>query len=186
MQWLTLVAAILWVVIQNVASKKKQQARREADDEVKSRQQSAQTSQAKQSMTELSNSMKDGQRVKDAQVETTTPHPVAQPKVEVISSEAAEGKIALEKSSSLQEIGPTQQHILKPSHLSGHAHQETSMEGFERECPPEMLRFDLTEDEEIFCDSSNNDLPVFCWKSDTVANGIVYAEILSKPKALRR
>ena len=68
------------------------------------------------------------------------------------------------------------QHVVSPSFVSGHAHQETSMTGTEACAPVSAVA--------VAADNEKT-APVLVSASDAV-RGIVLAEILGKPKALQK
>jgi len=192
MQWLIIVATILWIVIQVSANKNKKHAKHEEEAEAQTRQLSMQAAQSSQQSSAVTDNPQEKQLpVMEGSLVVTSPYAAAAPATrDTMSSLTTERayssfdrSILSERSSSLTEINPTQRHTLKPSSISGHAHQETSILGFEDECLGEPLRFDASDETPI--ETRNTGLPVFSWQPDAVACGIVYAEILSKPKALR-
>lgn len=69
------------------------------------------------------------------------------------------------------------QHVVTTSFASGHAHQETSMTG-DVPCPPEQATA-------IAVESSEQRIAALLNAGDAL-RGIVYAEILGKPKALQK
>lgn len=96
-------------------------------------------------------------------------------------------------------------HVVRPSLDGGHAHSESSMTGFET-CPPNAEK-PLAERLADFKAAKRavartvqappaSDAPTvqqfdepaypFSWDPAAVRNGLIYAEILGKPKALRR
>lgn len=86
------------------------------------------------------------------------------------------------------------QHPLEASSLTGHAHMETSLAGrFAEDCPPTSAnvnqRFDARKHAEpavpVAGQRSSGNVP-FVWNAEDVTRGILYSEILGKPKALRR
>ncbi len=98
-----------------------------------------------------------------------------------------------------------ERHVVRPSLDGGHAHSESSMTGFET-CPPNAEK-PLAERLADFKAAKRavartiqatpaSDAPTvqqfdepaypFSWDPAAVRNGLIYAEILGKPKALRR
>ncbi len=98
-----------------------------------------------------------------------------------------------------------ERHVVRPSLDGGHAHSESSMTGFET-CPPNAEK-PLAERLAGFKAAKRavartipaapaSDAPTvqqfdepaypFSWDPAAVRNGLIYAEILGKPKALRR
>ena len=82
-------------------------------------------------------------------------------------------------SSNLTEIQSTEQHRLSPSYRTGHAHQETSMSGFEENCPPTLSPAAAAAARQSAAPAA------FSWDQNAVLSGLIYSEILGKPKALR-
>ena len=168
--WVVLVA-IIWVVASAASQKKKQQAKREAEAKAATQSQPA--------------------RPAPAPVRPTVRPSVAPPPTPVSWAPAAAGNTMSvprgdgrqgEIASSLTELAHTQRHTLAPSHKTGHAHQETSMTGFEPDCPPITSVFDTAAEAP---ETAAPGMPAFTWQPDAVRDGFIYAEILSKPKALR-
>lgn len=71
-------------------------------------------------------------------------------------------------------------HVVAPSFYSGHAHEESSMTGSGLTCAPVEVR----KAPEKAPDASGKKLELE-FDSDSVLKGLLYAEILGKPKALR-
>lgn len=71
-------------------------------------------------------------------------------------------------------------HVVEASSVSGHAHEETSLTGVRAECEPEQARR---------ASAPATAAPAagtpFHWDAGAVRSGVVMAEILGKPKALR-
>ena len=78
-------------------------------------------------------------------------------------------------------VNTTRRHTVAPSSISGHAHQETSMSGFDEACEPDVMAESVPGGKT----AAAVGLPAFAWRPGAVLNGLIYAEILSKPKALR-
>lgn len=163
--WVILVA-IIWAVISAANKQKKQQAKREAEAKAAAGPQPA--------------------RPAPAPARPVARQSVAPPPTTVMKSNMSiprgEGRQS-EMTSSLTELAHTKQHTLAPSHEMGHAHQETSMTGFEPDCPPVGVRNSAKAAD--VPQVTEPDMPVFIWRQDAVLDGLIYAEILSKPKALR-
>lgn len=87
-------------------------------------------------------------------------------------------------------------HTLQPSSISGHAHVESSITGFEEDCPPAVRPARQTSNKKAatppaFSKGAQRSTlagagTVFSWNADEVTQGIILAEILGKPKALQR
>lgn len=71
-------------------------------------------------------------------------------------------------------------HVVAPSFYSGHAHQESSMTGSGLTCAPVEVR----KAPEKAPDAPSKKLELD-FDGDSVLKGLLYAEILGKPKALR-
>ncbi len=101
------------------------------------------------------------------------PPPVAR------QSAALQSRAQSNMSSTLTDIAKTR-HPLEAFDRTGHAHQETSITGVQGECPPER------EGKKAAPASAPAPVSAFRWNQNAVLSGLVYAEILSQPKALRR
>ena len=87
-------------------------------------------------------------------------------------------------------------HPLEASSISGHAHMESSLTGFEESCPPTVKpapqparkkpaatpASPKTAQRSTFANGES----AFRWNADNVAQGIILGEILGKPKALQK
>lgn len=73
-------------------------------------------------------------------------------------------------------------HVVAPSFYTGHAHEESSLSGSTLSCAPVEVRKAPVEKA---ADVSSGSLPPLEFDSDSVLKGLLYAEILGKPKALR-
>jgi len=86
--------------------------------------------------------------------------------------------------SRLTQIQATQRHTLEASSLTGHAHEESSLSGVQEDCITPRKRASISQGTEESSPRIASSLPVF--NADTARLGILYGEILGKPKALRR
>lgn len=76
-------------------------------------------------------------------------------------------------------------HVVEPSFYGGHAHEENSMAGPGKDCEIVDIRPQPAE-ERITSSVSPAQPPIrLDFGPDQVVNGLLYAEILGKPKALR-
>jgi len=168
--WVVLVA-IIWAVASAASQKKKQQAKREAEARAATQAQPARPAPAPVRPT-----------IRPSVAPPPTPQSWAPAAASsTMSAPRAEGRPG-EIASRLTELAHTQRHTLAPSHETGHAHQETSMTGFEPDCPPLVSAFDTATEAPM---ASAPGMSAFTWRPDAVRDGLIYAEILSKPKALR-
>lgn len=71
------------------------------------------------------------------------------------------------------------QHVVAPSRESGHAHQETSITGIKPDCPAP------TPQKPMGAKPQPKPAYSFSFSGDEVVKGVIYAEILGKPKGLR-
>lgn len=99
---------------------------------------------------------------------------------------APKAHMRTEMASRLSQIRETTRHALEASSLTGHAHEETSLSGDAAECPSEAKRGPVRPSDA----PSTAFVPVrtsaLSWNAPAVRAGFLYAEILGKPKALRR
>lgn len=79
----------------------------------------------------------------------------------------------------------TKRHTLSPGGAGSHAHQETSLTGIEADCPPETIDVHAVQQAASYLPASAA-ATAFHWNANGVRQGLVMAEILGKPKALRR
>ncbi len=91
--------------------------------------------------------------------------------------------------SQLQEISETKHHTLDASYISGHAHTESSMGGSAAECPPTPEYGGLQQRGSaapLPGIPSGFELGRLIDERNELARGVLLAEVLGKPKALRR
>ena len=195
MQWLFIIIAILWAVIGAAGNKKKQQARKEAEQRAYRQAQESSTPQSPSAGMPVPPQMRPSVPVPPqmrsvppaAQPRTAIPQtPGAAASRQTVPTAQVQQRMSTTHTqaapaSRLTQLEQTKQHTLRPSNETGHAHEETSMTGFEPECPPELLR----RGDPDAAAHPGKGLPAFTWNANAVLNGIVYAEILGKPKALR-
>lgn len=86
--------------------------------------------------------------------------------------------------SRLTQIQATQRHTLEASSLTGHAHEESSISGTQEDCTVPNRRMPITKAEETAAPKPTSPIPAL--NAETARLGILYGEILGKPKALRR
>jgi len=106
------------------------------------------------------------------------------PAVRGASEGGADGEATASESrqNTLMEPRISTLHLVRPATESVHSHEESSMAGI-LECPPERAG---SADEGTSPAPRHRIFPAFHWSGDQLAAGIIYAEILGKPKALRR
>lgn len=197
MPWLFILVAIVWVVIGAAGNKKKQQARAEAEKQAAAQRQQPASAAPPQPRpaAPFSPYFPDAQRPAPQPARPASqpqrPAPtqaMSQPRMQQVPAsrmqqgmqEGPASRMQTGPASTLTELKQTQRHTLVPSDRSGHAHQETSMTGFEPDCPPETRAAAVSAASRAYAG-----MPAFSWNPNAVLNGMVYAEILSKPKALR-
>ena len=90
-------------------------------------------------------------------------------------------------SSNLTQIGETKRHELEASFITGHAHEETSMTGVQKDCASTAKKVSVEAARAATVTSAVQPVSAMGLRFDAeaVRNGIIYAEILDKPKALR-
>ncbi len=202
MQWLFILVAVFWVVISIAGNKKKQQAKAEAEKRAAEAARQAQSAAPppQRPQTVYSPYYPDAQpqrpvqqpqrpvpRQSAAQPARAAQAPVQpartaqEPRMQQTVQTAPQSRMQASPTSTLTEIRQTQRHTLAPSGKGGHAHQETSLTGFEPECGPESAAAEPEAEREAYAG-----MPVFSWQPNAVLNGMLYAEILGKPKALRQ
>lgn len=74
-------------------------------------------------------------------------------------------------------------HTVRP--LSDHAHEETSLTGF-TDCPPEEIAEEKQEHVPAASAGEPASVPSYAFTREDTVRAIVFSEILSKPKALRK
>ena len=95
-------------------------------------------------------------------------------------------RLRTELGTSLSQIRETTRHALESSALTGHAHEETSMSGAQAECPTDATRSAVHTADAPAGALAPGRPPTLSWSIPAVRAGFLYAEILGKPKALRR
>ena len=102
--------------------------------------------------------------------------PAAKPQPAPVQRPAAKPAVPAQRSTTL---ATTLRHTLEASSLSGgHVHMESSLTGVEPECPPTKPA--------VAASAPAAANTAFRWSADEARRGIVLAEILGKPVALRR
>ena len=95
-------------------------------------------------------------------------------------------RLRTELGTSLSQIRETTRHALESSALTGHAHEETSMSGAQPECPTDATRSAVRAADAPAGALAPGRPLTLSWNVPAVRAGFLYAEILGKPKALRR
>ncbi len=88
--------------------------------------------------------------------------------------------------SRLSQIRETTRHTLESSSITGHSHEETSISGVQPNCPSDAARSPAQSTVPRSTAPIPARNPALFWDASSVRAGILYAEILGKPKALRR
>jgi len=193
METVLIILAIVWVVIPVLVKSKQKQAKEQAERERLAHQHAAQAAAAQQAERERA----------ARQTRTTAPlTPSVRPSqpsfthsVEGVGSlEGRDGSVfegepahevaatLTEAQSSLRQIDVSSSHAVTPSGISGHAHQETSMSGFDTSCPPEKASATQPAPSVAAAVSADS---AFVWNPADARIGLVMAEILGPCLALR-
>lgn len=106
--------------------------------------------------------------------------------MEGMDPNAPGARMRTEMASRLSQIRETTRHTLESSALTGHAHEETSLSGAQAECPTDATRGAVHAADAPARALAPGRPPVLSWTVPAVRAGFLYAEILGKPKALRR
>ena len=184
---LFIILAIVWIVIPIIAKKKQQQAKEEAERQRAARQRAQQTA-AQQPAPQPMRTTPIAPSVKPAQS-------TFQPSEGVGSQEGRSGSvlqgeqphdvatILTQVKTTLKEAKTSITHTVTASSDSGHAHEETSATGIEKECAPEGVRAAqaviAAQAAQVSADSA------FEWDVSQARSGLVMAEILGPCLAMR-
>ena len=179
MQAFWIIIIIAWVIIPIIAKKKQQQAKEQAAREQAARQRAAQAASQ--------------QRVQQP-VRTTPIAPTVRTNMQASfeGTASSEGSGSSEegtpahriettlqtKGSTLTQIRVDPEHIVKASSESGHAHEETSMTGIEKECAPDVKPA-------VAAGSNAGPESAFVWDVSQARSGLILAEVLGPCLALR-
>ena len=213
MDGLLFLAAVIYMIVSATGSKKKkqQQAARKAQQEFRSAQAAAQRreavgegqgslegtplSESRQSQQPPASPRK-AQAAKPARMQAPLPkvqQPVPLKEAPLQDAPKAqplqEGESVLPMrrtpiESRLTQIQATQRHTLEASSLTGHAHEERSISGIQGDCTVPNRRMPIAKTEETAVPRPAAPIPAL--NAETARLGILYGEILGKPKALRR
>lgn len=190
METVLIILAIVWVVIPILAKSKQKQAKEQAERERLARQRAAQAASSQQ--MERARSVAQPVRTAPLTPNVRTTRPSFVPSVEGVGSQEGrdgdvfEGEVAHEAAttlktaqSSLTQLNVSSNHAVTPSSVSGHAHEETSMNGVDASCPPEKAPAAVVIAAPPAAESA------FVWDSANVRSGLVLAEILGPCVAMR-
>lgn len=196
METLLIILAVVWIVLPILAKKKQQQSKEQAEREQAARQRAAQAAALQQAERERA-----ARQARTAPLAPSVrpPQPSYQPIREGLGSEGTgslEGTAGpgteggpsrgnaspslQEAKSSLTQIEASQQHTISASSDSGHAHEETSMSGFDASCPPDQRAGAQAAQSALSLAES-----AFIWDPENARSGLVLAEILGPCLALR-
>ena len=178
MEPIWIIIIIAWVIIPIIAKRKQQQAKEQAAREQAARQRAAQA--ATQQRVQ--------QPMRTAPIAPTVRASV-QSSFEGVTS--GEGYGSKDEGSPMHQIGSTLQgktttlkqirvdpeHVVRATSESGHTHEETSMTGIEKECPPDA--------KPTAAGTASAPESAFVWDVSQVRNGLVLAEVLGPCLALR-
>ena len=189
METVLIILAIVWVVIPVLVKSKQKQAKEQAERERLARQRAA---QAAPQQAERARNVAQPVRTAPLTPNVRTTRPSFVPSVEGVGSQEGrdgdvfEGEAAHEAAttlktaqSSLTQLNVSSNHAVTPSSVSGHAHEETSMNGVDASCPPEKAPAAVVIAAPPAAESA------FVWDSANVRSGLVLAEILGPCVAMR-
>lgn len=200
MDFLLILAAILWIAVSASNKKKRQQAKEEAARRQAQESQSSPGPVAQGAPKPAPNTAPQPMAAQapdasgasfDPYFSGTTPAPAppsprrAAPPRRVAGSTLSEGpQASARKAMEAQVQQPAgRRHTLEASSITGHAHTESSITGFVENCPP-ATPASAKVAAAAAAPSPAGDQP-FSWNVQDVAHGLVLAEILGKPKALK-
>ncbi len=192
MEVLLVILGIIWVII-SASQKKSKAAQNQAAQEAAKRQQILQNIEAQKAAAAPYPPQPSAAPVRPTVQPSRPPVQRPQPQVQrpqqpIQSRHASpiQARTAETISSNLTQIGETKRHTLEASFVSGHAHEETSMTGVQRDCASSAGKVSV---EAANSAAAPVTAPIsamgLCFDAQAVRNGIIYAEILEKPKALR-
>ena len=178
MEPIWIIIIIAWVIIPIIAKRKQQQAKEQAAREQAARQRAAQAATQ--------------QRVQQP-MRTAPIAPTVRASVQSSFEGAASGEgygskdegaparqigsTLQNKTTTLKQIRVDPEHVVRATSESGHTHEETSMTGIEKECPPDA--------KPTAAGTANAPESAFVWDVSQVRNGLVLAEVLGPCLALR-
>lgn len=183
MDILAILGIVAWVILSAVSKKKKQEAKaaREnaaQEDAAPSRPAPAQPSRPVQKKTQEQTPFDPYFSAKTADAPSPSAPVPAQHK-------PIQATMQRPLTSQLTEIAEhASSHVVEASSISGHAHEETSMSGIAADCKPEPHKkrsAPATVPAPAAASAS-----AFSWDPADARNGLILAEIMGKPKALRR
>lgn len=190
METVLIILAIVWVVIPILAKSKQKQAKEQAERERLARQRAA---QAAPQQAERARSVAQPVRTAPLTPNVRTTRPSFVPSVEGVGSQEGRAGSVLqgelthsvstnlkEVKSALTQLNVSSDHEVKPSSETGHAHEETSMNGVDASCPPEKLS-----SVQAAAAAPDSAPSAFVWNPAGVRNGLVMAEILGPCVAMR-
>ena len=178
MEPIWIIIIIAWVIIPIIAKKKQQQAKEQAAREQAARQRAAQA--ATQQRVQ--------QPVRTAPIAPTVRTSVQSSFEGAASSEGYgskdEGAPAHQigstlhgKTTTLKQIRVDPEHVVRATSESGHTHEETSMTGIEKDCPPDATP--------AVTAGAGAPESAFVWDVSQARSGLVLAEVLGPCLALR-
>lgn len=191
METVLIILAIVWVVIPILAKSKQKQAAEQAERERLARQHAAQAAAMQQ---QAQNARATGQmrtlpltpNVRPSQ-SSFVPSSEGMGSQEGMPGAVLQGELTHSVSTNLKEVKSTltqlnvsSDHAVTPSSISGHAHEETSMNDVDASCPPEKLS-----PAQAAAAASGAASSAFVWDAAGVRNGLVMAEILGPCVAMR-
>lgn len=190
METVLIILAIVWVVIPILAKSKQKQAAEQAERERLARQRAAQAPL----QAERARSVAQPVRTSPLTPNVGTSGSRSQSSFEGVGSlegrdgpvfegeEAHEVATTLKTAqSSLTQLNVSADHEVAPSSISGHAHEETSMNGINASCPPDQAPTVQV----ALAPSSSSAESAFVWDPANVRSGLVLAEILGPCVAMR-
>lgn len=195
MDFLIILAVIVWIVSSAVSKKKKREAeatRQQAQQETAApRQGAAPQPQYKPAPhPQQERPQQQVQPVFDpyysaAEQTVPVPHPAQHTGAPTRMAGPVQARVRQSMTSQLTQIQQSAgSHVIEASSISGHAHEESSLTGITQDCGPATVR--PWANQQPGTVPATTSPSAFCWNSKDVRNGLVLAEILGKPKALRK
>ena len=192
METILIILAIVWVVVPILAKTKQKQAKEQAEREHLERQRVAQAAALQQQQAERARATSQ-MRTLPLTPNVRTSQPSFVPSLEGTGSQEGmagavlQGELTHSVSTNLKEVKSTltqlnvsSDHAVTPSSISGHAHEETSMNGVDASCPPEKLS-----PAQAAAAASGAASSAFVWDAADARKGLVMAEILGPCVAMR-
>ncbi len=188
---LFIILAIVWIVIPIIAKKKQQQAKAAAEQQRAARQRAQQSATQQPAAKQPMRTTPVAPRVAPSRPAS---HPSFEgvgtrqgnygPIVEGVAPHDIESRLS-QVDSTLKEAKKSITHTVTASSLSGHAHQETSATGIQKECPPDEVLAAQAVQAARAAQAYASGESAFVWNVSDARAGLVMAEVLGPCLAMR-